>query len=136
MLTVPIFIKGEYWGNFGFDDCTTERVWSEAEIAVLETAAASFAGALQRRDNVLALEATNQTLQGQDVLLTSANAAAQCLVANEDLAEAIPAALRILGEGTRQDRVYIFENTYADASEEVLWNIPYEWVAPDIPTFY
>ena len=83
---------------------------------------------------MLALEATNQTLQGQDVLLTSVNAAAQCLVANEDLAEAIPAALRILGEGTRQDRVYIFENTYADASEEVLWNIPYEWTATGIPT--
>lgn len=126
VLTVPIFISGNYWGNFGFDDCTTERVWSEAEIAVLETAAASFAGALERRDNLA-------ELQRQDALLNSVNKAAQCLVAVDELEYAIPQALRILGEGTEQDRVYVFENVFPKGPEEVFWDIPYEWTAAGIP---
>ncbi len=127
VLTVPIFIENDYWGNFGFDDCTTARVWSEAEIAVLETAAASLAGALQRRENLAELER-------RDALLKSVNAATQCLVANEDLSEVIPKALKILGEGTRQDRVYVFENIDEEGGREILWATPYEWVSPGIPT--
>lgn len=127
VLTVPIFIQGSYWGNFGLDDCTTARVWSEAEIAVLETAAASFAGALERRDNVAELER-------RDALLNSVNEAAQCLVATDDLEQAISEALRILGEGTQQDRVYVFENVFPKGPDEVFWEIPYEWVKTGVPT--
>ncbi|MEL7475257.1 MAG: GAF domain-containing protein, partial [Cyanobacteria bacterium J06555_12] len=127
VLTVPIFIRGSYWGNFGFDDCTTERVWSEAEIAVLETAAVSFAGALRRRGDVAELER-------RDALLNSVNAAAQCLVATDDLERAIPEALRILGEGTRQDRVYVFENVFPKGPGEVFWEAPFEWVKKGVPT--
>ncbi|EDX87226.1 GAF domain protein [Synechococcus sp. PCC 7335] len=126
VLTVPIFIEGEYWGSFGFDDCTTERVWGETEIAVLETAAATFAAALQRRGSV-------ETLRSRDALLDSVNGAAQVLVANENLNEAIAQALRILGEGTRQDRVYVFENVYPNGPDEVFWDIPYEWTTCSIP---
>jgi len=133
ILTVPIFIQESYWGDFGFDDCTSARVWSEAEISVLETAAANFAGALQRRENLADLENSNQQLQQRDALLNSVNAAAQCLVATDDLDQAIPKALQILGEGTRQDRVYVFENFLDPETNEVFWNVPYEWTIPDIP---
>lgn len=127
VLTVPIFVEGDYWGNFGFDDCTTERVWNEVEIAVLETAAASFAGALERRKNVA-------ELQRQDALLKSVNEAAQCLVATGELEQAIPEALQILGEETQQDRVYVFENVFPNGPDGVFWEIPYEWVNTGIPT--
>lgn len=127
VLTVPIFVRGEYWGNFGFDDCTTERVWSEAEIAVLETAAASCAGALERRDNLA-------ELQRRDALLKSVNAAAQCLVATSELEQAIPEALKILGQGTQQDRVYVFENVFPKGPDEGVWEMPYEWVKEGIPS--
>ena len=126
VLTVPILINGRYWGNLGFDDCTTERVWSDAEIAVLETAAASFAGALERRENLSELER-------RDALLASVNAASQVLVASDDLAMAIPEALRILGEGAQQDRVYVFENVFPEGPDEVFWEMPFEWNAPEIP---
>ncbi|MEL7226099.1 MAG: GAF domain-containing protein, partial [Cyanobacteria bacterium J06576_12] len=45
LLTVPIMCGEGWWGVIGFDDCTAERVWSSAEISVLETAAANFAAA-------------------------------------------------------------------------------------------
>lgn len=127
VLTVPIFIEGDYWGNFGFDDCTTERVWSEVEIAVLETAAASFAGALERQNNLAELER-------RDALLKSVNAATQRLVTTSELKQAIPEALRILGEEAQQDRVYVFENVFPQGPDQVFWDIPYEWVNTGIPT--
>ena len=127
LLTVPIRIHGHLWGVIGFDDCTRERVWSEAEIAVLETAAASFAGALQRREYLAELER-------RDALLDSVNAAAQCLVANDELEQALPKALRILGEGTQQDRVYVFRNVPGSQAEELFWEMPFEWNAPGIPS--
>lgn len=127
VLTVPIFIEGDYWGNFGFDDCTTERVWSEVEIAVLETAAASFAGALERQNNLAELER-------RDALLKSVNIAAQCLVATDELEQSIPQALKILGEGTKQDRVYVFKNLPDSKTGEILWDMPFEWNALGIPS--
>ncbi|MEM9089913.1 MAG: GAF domain-containing protein [Cyanobacteria bacterium P01_F01_bin.53] len=133
VLTVPIFVEGVYWGNFGFDDCTVERVWSDAEIAVLETAAANFAAALQRRESLADLETYNRELRQRDALLNSVNAAAQCLVATDELAVAIPRALRILGEGTQQDRVYVFENLVDSKTKQLSFEMPFEWVAPKIP---
>ncbi|MGR3276208.1 GAF domain-containing protein [Acaryochloris marina NIES-2412] len=127
VLTVPIFVEGKYWGNFGFDDCTTERMWSKVEIAVLETAAASFAGALERQNNLAELER-------RDALLKSVNEAAQCLVATDELEQSIPQALKILGEGTKQDRVYVFKNLSDSKTGETLWDMPFEWNALGIPS--
>ena len=126
LLTVPIMCGEGWWGVIGFDDCTAERVWSSAEISVLETAAANFAAALQRREASVALKR-------RDALLNSVNAAAQCLVVTDELAVAIPEALRILGEGTQQDRVYVFENVYPNGPDEVFWNLPYEWTNHAVP---
>ena len=47
-LFVPVFVGGVFWGALGFDDCTTERVYCDAEIQVLRAAAAALAAALGR----------------------------------------------------------------------------------------
>jgi signal transduction histidine kinase/PAS domain-containing protein len=49
---VPIFIKGRYIGNIGFDDCVTPRSWSQQEIDVLTAAAESIGAALHRKQLV------------------------------------------------------------------------------------
>lgn len=43
---VPIFIDGHFWGQIGFDDCSSEREWSRAEIDALEIAAATIGSAI------------------------------------------------------------------------------------------
>lgn len=48
LVGVPIRILGEWWGLLGLDDCLKERVWSDAEIAVLQTAATVIGNALER----------------------------------------------------------------------------------------
>jgi len=47
-VSVPIMVKGAWWGFLGFDDCRTERVWTDLEVDVLKSAAALVAAAIER----------------------------------------------------------------------------------------
>ncbi len=46
VLAVPIFIHNQWWGFMGFDDCRSEREWSEAEVSALKIAANIISAAL------------------------------------------------------------------------------------------
>jgi GAF domain-containing protein len=48
-LFVPVCVEGRFWGVLNFDDCTTERAWTDGEIDVLRTAAAAVAAAVGGR---------------------------------------------------------------------------------------
>lgn len=50
ILLIPIFVGKEFWGYVGFDDCTHEKVWSEAETALLLSFADSISNALERKN--------------------------------------------------------------------------------------
>jgi PAS domain S-box-containing protein len=47
-VSVPIMTRGEWRGFLGFDDCETERIWSDLEIDVLKSAASLVAAAIAR----------------------------------------------------------------------------------------
>ncbi len=51
ILLVPIMIDGIYWGFIGFDDCRSDRLWSEDEEYFLATMAATI-GAVIKQDNI------------------------------------------------------------------------------------
>ena len=48
ILVIPIMIKGKFWGFIGFDDCHSERIWTGADVAILQAASASIGGAISR----------------------------------------------------------------------------------------
>src|SRR5918999_3300267 len=48
IVIVPIFVEGEWWGLIGFDECTSEREWSAAEIDALKAAADTLGAAIVR----------------------------------------------------------------------------------------
>jgi PAS domain S-box-containing protein len=50
ILLIPIFNQGEFWGFTGYDDCTNERVWSDAEISLLKSFAISISNAINRKN--------------------------------------------------------------------------------------
>ena len=133
LLTVPIHVKGTLWGVMGFN-CAIERVWNNAEISILETAAANFAGALQLKLNRIELETFDRQLQQRDALLNSVNAATHCLVANDDTATSLPDVLKILGEGTNQCRAYILQLSNDPQTGEQLFHLALEWDALGIPS--
>jgi len=143
--SVPIILRGKYWGTIVFGDCCQPRLRSNAELAALKTVADCIGNAIDRdrtrkereaatQFRATELETFNQQLQQRDSLLNSVNAAAQCLVATEDLSVALPNLLQILGKGTRQCRAYILQNSRDEQTDELWFNLTLEWNAPGIPT--
>lgn len=57
LAVVPIHVGGSFRGFLGFDDCTSERQWRDAEIDALRAVAAGLGGALVRARSEAALEA-------------------------------------------------------------------------------
>ncbi len=64
ILMVPLFVNKKPWGFIGFDDCEQERVWSDIEIAALESAAGVIGGAIEREYSKQALRASEQRFRG------------------------------------------------------------------------
>lgn len=51
LLRLPVFVKDEFYGFIGFDDCHKERVWNEDEINILRTLANNISSAIERSIN-------------------------------------------------------------------------------------
>ncbi len=151
LVGVPIMIAGEWWGLLGLDDCLEERVWSEAEIAVLETAATSIGSALERdlarqtreaseREALMAheraartaeLEKTNQILSSRERWLETTAAVANELLSTLNVEASVNAALQMIGENLGCDRIVVLR--YIPDPESLgIMNTIYEWVAPGI----
>jgi PAS domain S-box-containing protein len=58
ILLVPVFFGPRWWGVIGFDECTRERTWAQAEIEVLHAAASLLGVVIARQESALALEAS------------------------------------------------------------------------------
>ncbi len=70
ILLVPIFLKDEFWGFIGFDDCHNERLFSKNEETILRSASELIADALIRNS-------MEENLRVSAVQLQSALTAAQ-----------------------------------------------------------
>lgn len=49
VLLMPIYVDDFFWGFIGFDDCRNEKLWSEGEVNLLSSLAASISSALKRK---------------------------------------------------------------------------------------
>lgn len=50
-LVIPIFVRGQFWGFIGFDDCSTDRIWQESEKSILLAFANSTSSAILRHEH-------------------------------------------------------------------------------------
>ena len=48
IILLPVLLKDDLWGFIGFDECKTERIFSEPEKAILLSFAASIAGVIEK----------------------------------------------------------------------------------------
>ncbi|MCP1109572.1 ATP-binding protein [Ohessyouella blattaphilus] len=55
ILVVPVYYKNEFWGFIGFDDCHSEREFSQAQEGILRTAGVLIATALLRNEMTVEL---------------------------------------------------------------------------------
>ena len=64
LLVLPVFVKGDFWGFVGFDDCTAPRKWSEDEFQILRSFAATLGNAIHRRRIEEALRESEHRYRG------------------------------------------------------------------------
>ena len=55
ILIVPVFLKDEFWGFVGFNDCHKERLYTESEESILRSGSLLIASALLRNEMTLGL---------------------------------------------------------------------------------
>ena len=63
ILVVPIFIRENFWGFIGFDDCHQERLWTVNEQAALIAIAGTIGGAISQRRSEAQLKQLNEQLE-------------------------------------------------------------------------
>jgi len=62
-LMIPLFLKNQFWGFVGFDDCHNERVFTDDEVAILSSCGLLFANAVLRNEMVIHLQDTSIKLE-------------------------------------------------------------------------
>ncbi len=152
LVGVPIMVAGEWWGLLGLDDCLAERVWSEAEIVVLATAATAVGNAIERdlarkaretaerkalldrerAERADQLEVANQVLSTRDRWLDTTAIAAKQLLSSTEINESVPAALQILGENLACDRIGIMVHQ-PSPTDLGSFRLLYEWATASSP---
>ena len=63
ILVVPVFVRDQFWGFVGFDDCRRERAFTENEEMILRSGSLMIANALLRNDMALNLRDTASKLK-------------------------------------------------------------------------
>lgn len=46
--SIPVFVAEEFWGFVSFNDCKTERLWTETEFSILKSFAVTLGAAIER----------------------------------------------------------------------------------------
>jgi PAS domain S-box-containing protein len=60
LAAVPVFVRGEWWGSLGFDDCRVAREWSNSEREALQAAAGTLGGAIEREQAEAGIRASER----------------------------------------------------------------------------
>ncbi len=69
VLVIPIFVDGHWWGQVGFDNCTEEREWSDAEIDTVKTLAELIGGSLARERHIKELADAARIIEASSTIL-------------------------------------------------------------------
>ncbi len=69
LLILPVAIDGKYWGQLGFEGCTSERNWLDFEVEKLQLLADLIGNAMQRARYVEEIANANRIVQNTPTIL-------------------------------------------------------------------
>jgi signal transduction histidine kinase len=101
-MNVPLLYEGTLFGYIGFDDCRTERIWTDAEEEALLVAAGLIGGAM-------AVEDTSQKLASRERILEAVAAAGAILLDVGSWRAGVDRVLAGLGAAAGADRARLFQ---------------------------
>ncbi len=133
LAVVPVFVGGQWWGFFGFDECVVEREWYGAEIDALKAAAGILGAAIQRRLDEEALRKS----EGRFRAIFNGSSIGVCILNNQGrLVSSNPAFCRMLGYG--EDELHNMNYAQFIHSEDVEKNRSLFWnlQAGDIDRYF
>jgi GAF domain-containing protein len=120
VISVPIFVNRALAGYIGFDDCSSERVWTPAELESLRIGAELVGSAWQRARS-------EEVLRSREPILTAPAGSAERLLHARAVTDAIGPLLADLGLAAGASRAYVFRTSETDGGE-VVASHAYEWV--------
>lgn len=129
IMLFPIYVGDIFWGQIGFDDCKSERNWSEAEKAILLLFASSIASVIERNQKRQQFE---EEILSRDSLLIAVSEAINELVVTQDIYEAIINAFEMIGNIINVDRITLFENRFDKENNKLFSSYKYAWVSDPI----
>ena len=125
LLIIPIFVRRAFWGFLGLTDLRFARTWVAQDIAIVQNAASSLGGALDRRYQ-------EEQLIARDRLLQGVSRATNNLLSAPTVEDGIQLALQALGQAAMVERAYIFENVVDEKTGQSLMHGRYVWTHPKL----
>ena len=115
VLIIPLFYDGRFWGFIGFDDCRSERVFSEVEEQVLRSGGIMMTSGIHRNGVTQRLIESKERLQEQEKLLRAVNDVAILLmeIDEQSFDNIVNRALRTLGQCVNAEKVGIWKNDHS-----------------------
>jgi PAS domain S-box-containing protein len=108
LLALPIFVKGNFRGIVGFDDCKSERKWADFEIVTFRSLTNIISSALERTENEKLIENSENIFRQINETLTAVFWLYD--VASEKYEYISPSCKKILGVG---DEYFYKGNSFA-----------------------
>lgn len=123
-ISVPIMVKGQWWGFLGFDDCRRMRRWSDSEIDALRTATGLISRAIER-------DLAESEARRREAMMAAIARAAPAIVAAPHWQGEIRSFLRELGEASSVSRVTLFE-AHRNTRGEPVQSCRFDWAEPPL----
>jgi PAS domain S-box-containing protein len=95
VMAVPITIEDNFWGFVGFDDCHTDRIWTDSEVSILAAMAGSIGGAIARQQSEQAMREAQRAAERESERLLALHRASTALgSASADQGQVVAEILR------------------------------------------
>lgn len=102
LLNIPIRVFGQLHGFIGFDDCTTDRIWTQDEISLLTSLTHNIASAIERSQR-------QAHINRKIAIMSAVGIANEQLFGTANVFETMEQRFAAVGNAAGADRVYYFE---------------------------
>jgi len=130
ILIVPVFIRDEFWGFVGFDDCRKERIFTKEEESTLHSVSLIIANSFIRNEMIQNIRNTAEQLKQREKLMLAVNKSAALLLTtkdNENIEIPLMESMELIGRSIDADRVHIWQNATIGSDTQFIHS--YEWLS-------